>query len=60
MTVFNTETQREEEFRVAGDKSYRAPKIRKDLANVHPEYQNIRLKRIKKPDGWSIFEDREK
>tara|TARA_Y100000310_G_C20665967_1_gene807499 strand:+ start:199 stop:390 length:192 start_codon:yes stop_codon:yes gene_type:complete len=58
VTVYNSESQLEEVLHVAGDNSYRAAKIRRDLKNVHPEYDNIRLKRIKKPVGWTFFEDR--
>jgi len=51
VTVFNIETNQEEQFKVAAPKSYTAAKIKKTFLEVHLEYQNICLKRIKKPAG---------
>ena len=58
VTVFNTVTNREELFEVAGPASYGARRVRGILQEVHPEYQDIHLRRRKKPSGWAIFEDK--
>jgi|TARA_Y100000310_G_scaffold158935_1_gene158362 hypothetical protein len=56
VTAFDTEVQQEVQFRVAADVSYPAAKVKGILREVHSEYQNIRLKRIKKIPGFDAFE----
>ena len=56
--AYNKETEKEVVFHVAGDISYKTAKVKKALLEVHPEYENLRLKRIKKPEGWTAFESR--
>ena len=60
VSVFNTELNQQEHFRVAGPDVYSTAQVRKTLQEVHPEYQDIKFKRIKKPEGWNMFENRSK
>ncbi len=52
VTVFNTKTQREETFKVAGDKRYRAKDIKRVLREAHPEYTHIKAQKTRKPKVW--------
>ncbi len=56
VTALDTESQQEVQFRVAADISYQATKVKTILREVHPTYQDIRLKRIKKIPGFDAFE----
>jgi len=52
VTVYNTETQKEETFKVSGDKKYRSQDIKRVLKEAHPEYTRMKAKRTKKPKAW--------
>jgi len=49
VTVFNKETNLEESFLVQAP--YNRTRIIEILAEVHSEYENIRIKKTKKPEG---------
>ena len=36
---------------------YEGPKIIEILTEVHPEYENIRIKKTKKPPGMKVWDD---
>jgi len=54
ISVFNKETNKEESFLVQAP--YKAPRIIEILSEVHPEYENIRAKKTKKPPGMKVWE----
>ena len=55
VTVFNKEKNLEESFLVQAP--YEGPKIIEILTEVHPEYENIRVKKTKKPPGMKVWDD---
>ncbi len=55
VTVFNKGKDLEESFLVQAP--YEGPKIIEILAEVHPEYENIRVKKTKKPPGMKIWDN---
>ena len=46
--LINTSIGDEEVFRLSADKKLTAKSIRDALLEVHPEYKNIRLRRVKR------------
>jgi len=44
-------------FVISGPTTINAHKVKKTLLEVHPEYQDIYLKKIKKPAWAHVFED---
>ena len=56
VSVWNVAAEGEERFRVAGPKHHTAKTIRDTLREVHPEWQRIKLRRIKRPSWWDYGE----
>jgi len=54
--VWNSETEEGESFRVAGASSNTAKTIKDTFRQVHPEWKNIRMRRVKKPAWWTYGE----
>ena len=58
VTVIDTSSKEELTFNMLAPKKYRVKKIREILKSTHPEFERIRLKRIKRPPNCVLFMDK--
>ena len=56
VSVYDYRRMKHLKFVVAGPDTTNARKVKSTLLEVHPEYQDISLKKIKKPSWATAFE----
>jgi|MDSV01.2.fsa_nt_gb hypothetical protein len=57
VSVYDSRQMKDLTFVISGPTTINAHKVKKTLLEVHPEYQDIYLKKIKKPAWAHVFED---
>ena len=56
VSVYDSRAMKELKFVVAGPPTTTSKRVKNTLLEVHPEYQDIRLRKIKKPSWANAFE----